>query len=132
MTRLDDALGFYEHALRLRGQRQQLLASNIANADTPHYKARDLNFAQAMQAALAGQQSTTLAVTQTHPQHLPAASSGLKAYEVERVSSQNSLDGNTVDMDIERNAFTENALHYETAVSLAHDKIKEVLNVLQG
>lgn len=131
MTRLDETLGFYENALRLRSQRQQLLASNIANADTPHYKARDMNFAQAMQDAL-GRRQSSVAMAQTHPQHLVAEASLALPYEFERQALQNSQDGNTVDMDVERNAFTENALRYETAVSLAHDQIKNVLNVLQG
>ncbi len=135
--KLDDALGFNENALRFRSQRQQLLASNIANADTPHYKARDLDFGKAMQAAIANSSPTALnagALTQTNPGHLAASSTlfGLDAYVALRVPRQNNRDGNTVDMDVERNAFTENALHYEADVTLVNNKIKGLLSVLQG
>ena len=133
--KLDSALGFYENELRFRSQRQQLLAANIANADTPHYKARDLDFGKAMQAAMANSSPTTAnTLTQTNPRHLAASSSlsGLNAYVTLRVPTQNNRDGNTVDMDIERNAFTENALHYEMAAPMAQGDIKSLLSVLQG
>ncbi len=135
--KLDNALGFYENVLRFRSQRQQLLASNIANADTPHYKARDMDFGKAMQAAMANSNpiaANANALTQTKPGHLAAGSSlsGLDAYVALRVPTQNNRDGNTVDMDIERNAFTENALHYEMAVTMVQGDIKGLLSVLQG
>ena len=112
-----------------------MLAANIANADTPHYKARDLDFGKAMQAAMANSSPTTAnTLTQTNPRHLAASSSlsGLNAYVTLRVPTQNNRDGNTVDMDIERNAFTENALHYEMAATMAQGDIKSLLSVLQG
>jgi flagellar basal-body rod protein FlgB len=134
--KLDNALGFYENALRFRSQRQQLLASNIANADTPHYKAKDLDFGKAMQAAMVNSStaSSVTALTQTNAGHLSATSSlpGVGAYVRLRAPTQNNMDGNTVDMDVERNAFTENALRYETGVTLVHNKIKDLLSVLQG
>jgi len=132
--RLDEELGFHETALRLRAQRQQVLASNIANADTPNYKARDFDFAQAMRSALAaGEPVSQAGMTLTHPAHLAVESAdaslpGLKP----RSPRQNSLDGNTVEMDIERSAFTENALRYETSATLIHSQIKDLLSVIQG
>lgn len=131
VSKLDQALSFHENSLRLRSQRQQLLASNIANSDTPNYKAKDLNFAQAMQDATSQRQSQN-ALTQTNSQHLPSQQTLNSSYTYERNSLQNNLDGNTVDMDVERNQFTENALRYEASVSLAHDEIKNILSVLQG
>ena len=65
LNRLDDMLNFHTQALRVRDQRQQVLASNIANADTPNYKARDINFAQALQSALAGTDETATRLTKT-------------------------------------------------------------------
>jgi flagellar basal-body rod protein FlgB len=129
--RLDDALAFDQQALRLRGQRQQLLASNIANADTPNYKARDLDFGKAMQSALSHSVSA-VNMKLTNPGHMDAEFSGLSANVVLRKPTQNNLDGNTVDMDVERNAFTENALHYEADVNEITSKIKGLLGVLQG
>jgi flagellar basal-body rod protein FlgB len=129
--KLDDALGFYQNALRLRTQRQQLLASNIANADTPNYKARDLDFAKNLQAQLhrTGGAET---LTRTHPAHLSVGGRSQQPQTLLRAASQNSLDGNTVDLDVERAAFTENALHYEADLTLATDQIKGLLAALQG
>ena len=71
--KLDDVFAFNENALRLRGQRQQLLASNIANADTPNYKAKDMDFGKAMHSALAHGRSASVApLTQTNSGHLSA------------------------------------------------------------
>lgn len=131
MTRLDNALGFHENALRLRSERQQLLASNIANADTPNFKAKDMDFNKAMQAALSAQKSAS-GMAQTSPQHLAVQGMMQSSAIFERKPVQNNLDGNTVDMDTERNEFTENALRYEVGLSLAHEDIKKLLSVLQG
>ncbi|MDD2727858.1 flagellar basal body rod protein FlgB [Malikia sp.] len=131
--RLDEALGFYENALRLRAQRQQVLASNIANADTPHFKARDFDFAQAMQAAMGASSPASPELARTHAGHLAAEPAALSAIELKpRQSQQNSFDGNTVEMDRERSAFTENALRYEAGATLVQSKIKGILSVIQG
>ena len=129
--RLDEALGFNEASMRLRAQRQQVLASNLANADTPNYKARDVDFRKALGSALSAS-SGVVGLTQTHSTHLPGTAAGSMPEIKPRVATQNSLDGNTVDMDVERAAFAENALQYEVSVSLAHDQIKGLLAVLQG
>ena len=131
--RLDDALSFHENALRLRSQRQQVLASNIANADTPNYKARDLDFGKAMQSALShARQSPATPLATTQAAHLSPALAAQDPNLFLRKPTQNNLDGNTVDMDVERNAFAENAMRYEAGVTLAHDEIKGLLSVLQG
>jgi flagellar basal-body rod protein FlgB len=129
--RLDDALGFYQSSMRLRVQRQQVLASNIANADTPNYKSRDLNFAQVLQANLKTA-SGSAALAQTNPAHLAVGGSSQQPETQLRAASQNSLDGNTVDLDVERAAFAENALQYEASVTLANAQIKGLMTVLQG
>ena len=134
LNRLDDMLGFHTQALRVRDQRQQVLASNIANADTPDYKARDLDFKTALQGALkctpaAG--GTTLATTT--PGHL-AGNPGLAtdAGLLYRTPAQGSVDGNTVDMDAERAAFADNAIHYEFNLNRLSSQIKGLLSVIQG
>ena len=129
--RLDDVLGFHEASLRLRAQRQQVLASNLANADTPNYKARDIDFKKALASAL-GAASGTVGMKQSHSAHLPGNLALSMPEAVPRIAAQNSLDGNTVDMDVERAAFAENALQYEVSVSLANSKIKGLMAVLQG
>ena len=129
--KLDEVFGFYENSLRLRVQRQQVLASNIANADTPHYKARDFDFAQVLQARLKASGSAA-ALTQSSPAHLGGVASSPLPETQMRAASQNSLDGNTVDLDLERAAFAENALRYEASVTLANAQIKSLMTVLQG
>ena len=126
--RLDGALGFYEITMRLRAQRQQILASNMANADTPNYKARDMDFGKSMQLAINGGGE----LTQSNPAHLGATRAPQQPETKLRVATQNNLDGNTVDMDVERAAFAENGLHYEACVTLANAQIKSLMTVLQG
>lgn len=133
MNKLDDALRFHQTALSLRAARQELLASNIANADTPNYKARDMDFASALRNALAGS-STTLPVAQTSPMHLAAETgqSILGAPVLYRKPVQPSADGNTVDMDVERAQFADNALRYEASIKFLSDELRDMSMVIQG
>lgn len=131
VDRLDDAMRFQQTALNLRAARQELLASNIANADTPNYKARDIDFASALRNALAGT-STELPVVKTSPMHLEGKAGGsiMGAPVMYRKPVQPSADGNTVDMDVERAQFADNALRYEASVNFAG--MKSLLLALQG
>jgi flagellar basal-body rod protein FlgB len=131
--KLDEALRFHETALSLRSQRQQLLASNIANADTPNYKARDVDFSKALQNALSGA-APAGALAKTVVAHLgvqgqPTIGGVQPQY---RGTVQGSVDGNTVDMDVERNQFTDNALRYEAGLTLVSHQIKNLLSAIQG
>jgi len=134
--KLDDALRFNETALSLRAQRQQLLASNIANADTPNYKARDIDFAQALQGALgkaAGVPAPALAKTAaTHLDGGAGETTIGGAPLLYRNIAQGNVDGNTVDMDVERNQFTDNALRYEAGVTVIGIQIRNLLAAIQG
>lgn len=132
-SRIDDALKFHQTALSLRASRQELLASNIANADTPNYKARDIDFASALQGALSGT-TANLPLSGTSPRHLGGTTgeSVMGAPVMYRNVLQPSADGNTVDMDVERAQFADNALRYEASVKFVSDKVKDVLTALQG
>lgn len=135
LGRLDATLRFNETALSLRAQRQQLLASNIANADTPNYKARDIDFRQALQGAMStGQNAAPQSLSTTSPAHLAtgkgaSVSAGPLLY---RSIAQGNVDGNTVDMDVERNAFTDNAIRYEASLTAVSAQIKGLLTVIQS
>ena len=134
LNRLDDMLNFHTQALRVRDQRQQVLASNIANADTPHYKARDLDFKATLQGALQGTAASGgVALAATTPGHL-AGNHGLAADAglLYRTPAQGSVDGNTVDMDAERAAFADNAVHYEFNLTRLSQQIKNLMAVIQG
>lgn len=130
--RIDEALRFNQTALTLRAARQELIASNIANADTPNYKAKDIDFASALQGALAGS-SPKLAMAATMGSHLKGGNAGvLGAPVMYRSAVQPSADGNTVDMDVERAQFADNALRYEASVKFISDDIKKILTAIQG
>ena len=133
VSRLDDALRFQQTALNLRAARQELLASNIANADTPNYKARDVDFASALRGALAGTPSELPAV-KTSPMHLEGNSGAslMGAPVMYRKPVQPSADGNTVDMDVERAQFADNALRYEASVMFVNSRLKGILTAIQG
>lgn len=133
VNKLDDALRFHQTALSLRASRQELLASNIANADTPNFKARDIDFAGALKNAMAGTE-TRLPVVQTSPAHLEGASGGsiLGSPVMYRRPVQPSADGNTVDMDVERAQFADNALHYEASVKFVNHDLSQIMDALRG
>ncbi|MDB5729077.1 MAG: flgB [Noviherbaspirillum sp.] len=132
--KLDETFRFHETALSLRSQRQQLLASNIANADTPNYKARDVDFSKALQTAIAGGAPAASAMTKTAAAHLSAPGlptiGGVQAQY--RGTIQGSVDGNTVDMDVERNQFTDNALRYEAGITMLSHQIRSLMTAIQG
>lgn len=136
--KLDEALRFHQTALRLRAERQEVLASNIANADTPNYKARDIDFGSALKQALAGGQVAAPAaggLAKTAPAHLAGTGVGLSksgATLLYRTNMQGNIDGNTVDMDAERNQFADNALRYEAGVTFAGGQLKTLLTAIQG
>jgi flagellar basal-body rod protein FlgB len=137
LNRLDEALSFHQNALRVRGQRQELIAANIANADTPNFKARDIDFKAAMQSAVAGINKNTFQTTKTSPLHLDGttANSNTSAVSGEplfRPIIQGSVDGNTVDMDVERNQFADNGIRYEASLTLINTQLKQMLAAIQG
>ncbi len=119
VNKLDELLLFHAEALNLRAQRQQVLASNIANADTPDYKARDFDFNTALRAAINAASTNT--------------SSKAPAPELlYRTVVQPSADGNTVDLDVERAQFAHNAARYEASLTFLNSKIKGLLDAIKG
>ena len=131
-SKIDNALSFQQQALGLRAQRQQILAGNIANADTPHYQARDFDFSAALKEAVAGRSSGNLALTTTAAAHLPGSVQESSARLLYRNPVQPSADGNTVDMDVERAQFSENAVQYEASVAFITAQIKLLTAAVQA
>lgn len=125
MTRLDELFRFSQNALNLHAQRQQLIASNIANADTPGYKARDIDFAAALKNAEAAQGAA-------QPPLRKPEDGALGAELLYRSTVQRSIDGNSVDLDIERAQFAENAVRYEAQLMFINSRIKSMLAAIQG
>ncbi len=128
MDRLDQFFGVHGQALQLRSERMGLLASNIANAATPNYKARDLDFA----AALSGEQGLGLARTKAG--HLPARGTGPGDGPAVRYRQplQPSLDGNTVELATEQLQFAESALRYRSTIGILNSRIQGLTSALKG
>jgi flagellar basal-body rod protein FlgB len=143
---LDSYLGVHAQALTLEAQRTELLAANLANADTPNYKARDIDFKAALAAAGGGAGSnsptssssgTTLAVTTTNAAHQGAQSAGgmdaaIGANLKYRVPMAPSLDGNTVDTQLEQAAFAENSVRYQATLTFLNARFKELMTAIVG
>ena len=115
-NRLTDSLDFQGQALQLRSERQRLIASNIANADTPGYIARDMDFAKTLKAAT-GALPAASAIATSHAGHIGAGAAGLSGGTVQAellyaTPAQTNLDRNSVDMDRERASFADNAIKY--------------------
>jgi len=119
VDRLDEMLGFQTQALRLRSQRQELLAANIANADTPNYKAVDFDFARALREATVPKSNSA-----------PGAATGPTL--LYRQPGQASLDGNSVEMDAERAQFADNTVRYEATLRFLNAQLKMMLTAIQG
>jgi len=132
-SKIDDALSFQSKALGLRAHRQQILAGNIANADTPNYKARDFDFSVALKDAVAGRNGSDLQLATSSSGHLSGASgSSGPTRLMYRTPSQDSVDGNTVDMDLERSAFSENAIQYQAGLTFITHHLKMMMSAVQG
>lgn len=131
MGSLQQNLSVFSQAMNLRTQRHQVLASNIANADTPNYKARDFDFEKAMQNAMAGRMAGGLSLNATSRGHIAAGGGSAAALQF-RTTTQSAVDGNTVDMDVERSQIAENALQYQIVSQFISDKFKGIRSALSS
>jgi len=131
IDKLDSALRFHQEALSLRAQRQEVLSANIAHADTPNFKARDFDFSNKLSEAVARGREP-MAMAGTSSRHLAGdALAAADAALMYRTSTQSSLDGNTVEMDVERVNFADNAMRYEVNLTVLSSKIKSLLLAVQ-
>lgn len=133
LSRIDQDLQFTQTALNVRAFRQEILASNIANADTPHYKARDIDFKSAMASAMGRAPNMgPLTLDKTAQGHLDASGANRFGANVKyRGELQSSVDGNTVNMDTERSAFAENAVQMEALMTFVNQQFKMMNAALQ-
>ena len=137
IEQLTESLNFYSQALNLRAERQKVLASNIANSDTPNYKARDFDFTSALKAAVDDRQASRaggLALATTEPGHIAGHGPSSAATGVElayRNPNQPSLDGNTVDMNTERVQFMDNSVHYRADLQILGSQIKGLKSAME-
>lgn len=128
---LDAALGLHADALSLRARRAELLAANLANADTPGYRARDIDFRAALAEAQAGSAATALTVT--HADHIAvAAGAPANVAVLYRQPHQASVDGNSVDTQREHAGFMQNALQYQASLTFLSARIRGLLTAIRG
>lgn len=129
---IDKVMQYHETALLLRSKRSEVLASNIANANTPGYKARDFDFNKALKMA---QTQQTSSIRTTHPAHYTgtAANSGLPvSLQYIQPFQTGTGDGNTVDLPSQQTAFAQNALEYQMSMRFLNSKIKGLMTALKG
>lgn len=133
INKLDDAFRFQQEALSLLSRRQEVLASNIANADTPGYMARDIDFSQQLQNSLANQSmaKSPVSLSLTSNRHIEGQGKVFDdASLLYRIPDQPSADSNTVDMDRERISFADNSVKYQSSLTFLGADIKKMMSVL--
>jgi flagellar basal-body rod protein FlgB len=135
MNRLTDSLDFQANALTLRAERQRIIAGNIANADTPGYVARDMDFASALREATGTQAegTTMMGASLTNAAHIPLGTGSAAALGLKYAApSQTSLDSNTVDMDRERASFVDNSVKYEATLRFINTNVRTMLDAMKS
>lgn len=129
---LNQALGIHQQGLLMRSKRAELIAGNLANVDTPNYKARDIDFKAVLQRIHSNETHNRLATTQRG--HISGADQigGTSIELLYKAPTQPSLDGNTVDGQLEKAAFAENAIQYQASLRFLSGKIKALLTAIRG
>ncbi len=125
----EQAFGVHQYTVGVREQRAEILASNIANADTPHYKSRDVDF----QAALAtAQKRQGFALETTQSSHLDHQSTPMGDVKYRQVNQPDTGDGNSVDVQVERNLYLQNAMEYQASLRFLNGKMKSMMSAIKG
>ena len=127
MKIFDSAFGIHEKALNLRSQRLEVIAKNIANADTPHFKAQDIDFKRALSEAHSSQRLNT-----THSQHIAESAPGSANFNVYTVPFSNSMDGNTVELNVEQAKYGKAAAQYQATLRFLEGNISGIRKALRG
>jgi flagellar basal-body rod protein FlgB len=124
------ALGVHDKALTLRSQRAEVLANNIANADTPGYQSRDMDFGDLL-AQAKGQQAVV--IKRTNARHISAAGEmGLGSDLKYRTPMQPSIDGNTVDLQIEQAEYADNAIAFQSSFTFLNGRFRGLMSAIRG
>lgn len=134
MANLDPIFGIHAEALSVQRKRMEVLSANIANADTPGFQARDVDFASTLATVIKSDGSSLPRTLSTDPRHIPmnlspAGDGSRLAY---RVPMQPSVDGNTVDVQVEQAKFAEAALHYQASLQFADGRIRGLMTAITG
>ena len=122
------ALGIHPASLELKAQRAEILANNIINSDTPNFKARDMDF----HGLLLGMGQKHLDMKQTHQNHVAGIAGGPEGNLHYRVPLQPSIDGNTVDAQVEEAAYTRNALQFQASLTFLNGRFRGLMAAIRG
>lgn len=128
MNLLNQTLGIHEQALQVKGRRLEVLAQNIANADTPSYKAKDIDF----KSVLSGAQSQELSLVATRSQHYSVGEASGESGLLYRVPFNTSFDGNTVEMSVEQAQYGKAAADYQATLQFLENRISGLRKALRG
>ncbi|WP_233840648.1 flagellar basal body rod protein FlgB [Dyella sp. 2HG41-7] len=128
---LDNAFGLSSQALEVWQRRSEVIASNIANADTPNYQARDVDFRQVLQQASGSGDGQSLALSTPTAGQIDTTTQSADALKY-RVPLQPSMDGNTVDAQVEQGAFASNMVHYQASLSFINSQIQTLRLAING
>jgi len=128
-----NALGLHEQALGLRARRAEVLASNLANAETPNYRARDLDFDEVLKMQVSRSKGAGQVARVTHSRHISVKGQGADVEELKfRVPMQAAIDGNSVDAEAEQARYAENALRFQSSFTLLNNQFKGLLAAIRG
>lgn len=130
MNWIDSTIGVHAQALVLRGKRAEILAANIANADTPRYRAQDIDFKQALGRVSAAADPATPRTT--HSRHIGGLSGGAQANVIHRDSTRYAPDGNTVEIEVEQAAYTENGVKFMASAQFLDGSLTGLRKALRG
>ena len=129
MNGIGEYLDLHSTALEVRARRNKVLASNIANAATPHFKARDIDFQDEIRKAAGSSKSVVQA---TDAKHIQASLRGYTSDLLYRDPVNASRDGNTVEMNVEQMEFSENVIRYQTSLTFLNNKINGLMSAIRG
>ena len=127
MDSIKKQLTFFGSALNIRNKRNDIIASNIANAATPNYKARDINFLDEFKKV-----TNTGEIKTTHSNHIPTKNYNISGKAFFRDPVIASLDGNTVELSVEQMQFAENTMKYQTTLKFLNGKITKMISAIRG
>lgn len=128
----DSALGIHESALKLRAKRAEVLANNLANADTPNYKARDIDFRAALQGQMQSQ-AGSMAMNVTNAKHQTGQRmEGMDDGLLYRTPHQPSIDGNTVEEQVEHGEYMKNSLAFQASFTFLNGKFTGLKSAIKG
>lgn len=127
---MNNLFGLHENAMYLQSRRAQVLAQNLANSDTPGYKAKDIDFASALKSI--GQGKSTAPLKTTKRDHIQPKGFFMGAEELYRQPTQSSLDGNTVEPHVEMAAFTDNSMRYLMTLRIMSGRVNKMLSAIKG